>query len=214
MIALRALRDSGAPLRGNVIFTVVPGETGAAPADEHQGLTYEGKGFGSGHLVAHGVRADYALVAETTDFAVPWLACGARYFKTSVPGVHQYTPRSVRPTGIRGNPNATVKMAHVIDAIEAWAAQYEAKNTFDSPCGHVVPKVVIGAIRGGIPYRPNRTSPHCAIYVDVRILPSHDPLPIEKELRAVVDAVQVGAKLETYLARTGLASQLTTSRWA
>ena len=67
MIALKALRDSGAPIRGDVIFTGVVGETGASPVDEYQGLTYEGKGFGSRHLVSHGVCADYALVAETTD---------------------------------------------------------------------------------------------------------------------------------------------------
>jgi acetylornithine deacetylase/succinyl-diaminopimelate desuccinylase-like protein len=203
MIALKALRDSGVPLAGDVIFTGVAGETGASPVDEYQGLTYEGKGFGSRHLVAHGVRADYALVAETTDFGISWVACGACYFKISVAGVNQYTPRSVRPEDIRENPNAIVKMAHVIGAVEKWAREYEAKNTFDSPCGHVVPKVNIGAIRGGIPYRPNRTSTHCSIYVDVRIVPGADPLSIEKELQAVVDAVQVGAKVQTFLSRAG-----------
>ena len=203
MIALKALRDAGAPLRGDVIFTGVVGETGAAPVDEYQGLTYEGKGFGSRHLVSHGVRADYALVAETTDFGISWLACGACYFKISVPGVNQYTPRSVRPDDVRQHPNAIVKMAHLIAAIEAWAKQYEAKRSFDSPCGRVVPKVNIGAIRGGVPYRPNRTSPHCSIYVDVRVVPGEDPLAVESELRKAVDAAEVGGKVETFLARSG-----------
>ena len=203
MVALKALRDSGVPIRGDVIFTGVAGETGAAPVDEYQGLTYEGKGFGSRHLVAHGVRADYALVAETTDFGLSWFACGACYLKVSVPGVNQYTPRSQRPDNIRDHPNAIVKMAHVIQAIETWARDYEAKHTFQSPCGHVVPKVNIGAIRGGVPYRPNRTSPHCAIYVDVRILPGEDPLGIQGELQRAVDSAQVGARVETFLARAG-----------
>jgi len=204
MIALRALRDSGIPIAGDVIFTGVVGETGASPIDEFQGLTYEGKGFGSRHLVSHGVRADYALVAETTDFGISWLACGACYFKVSVPGVNQYTPRSVRPDDIRQHPNAIVKMAHVIQAIETWARRYEAQNSFDSPCGRVVPKVNIGAIRGGVPYRPNRTPPHCAIYVDVRIVPGADPLLVERELQQVVDEAGVGARVETYLARAGV----------
>jgi acetylornithine deacetylase/succinyl-diaminopimelate desuccinylase-like protein len=203
MIALKALRDSGAAIGGDVIFTGVSGETGASPVDEFQGLNYEGKGFGSRHLISHGVRADYALVAETTDFGISWLACGACYFKISVPGVNQYTPRSVRPDDIRENPNAIVKMAHLIQAVEKWAREYEAKHTFDSPCGHVVPKVNIGAIRGGVPYRPNRTSPHCSIYVDVRIVPGEDPLAIERELRNAVDSAQVGGKVETFLARAG-----------
>jgi acetylornithine deacetylase/succinyl-diaminopimelate desuccinylase-like protein len=209
MIALKALRDSGAPLRGNVIFTGVVGETGASPVDEYQGLTYEGKGLGSRHLVAHGVRADYALVAETTDFGISWLACGACYFKISVSGVNQYTPRSVRPDDIREHPNAIVKMAHLIAAIEAWAGDYEAKHAFDSPCGRVVPKVNIGAIRGGVPYRPNRTSPHCSIYIDVRIVPGADPLEVERALQKTVDSVQVGGKVETFLARHGVVGKNT-----
>jgi acetylornithine deacetylase/succinyl-diaminopimelate desuccinylase-like protein len=203
MIALKALRDSGVPLRGDVIFTGVVGETGASPVDEYQGLTYEGKGLGSRHLVSHGVRSDYALVAETTDFGISWLACGACYFKISVPGVNQYTPRSVRPDDIREHPNAIVKMAHLIAAIETWARRYEAEQAFDSPCGRVIPKVNIGAIRGGVPYRPNRTSPHCSIYADVRIVPDADPLEIGRELQRLVDSVQVGGKVETFLARRG-----------
>lgn len=203
MVALKALRDSGVPIRGDVIFTGVAGETGAGPVDEYQGLTYEGKGFGSRHLVAHGVRADYALVAETTDFGLSWLACGACYLKVSVPGVNQYTPRSQRPDNISDHPNAIVKMAHVIQAIETWARDYEAKHTLQSPCGHVVPKVNIGAVRGGVPYRPNRTSPYCAIYVDVRMLPGEDPLRIQGELQRAVDSAQVGARVETFMARAG-----------
>lgn len=207
MIALKAIRDSGAPLRGDVIFTGVVGETGASPVDEWQGLTYEGKGLGSRHLVSHGVRADFALVAETTDFGISWIACGACYFKISVPGVNQYTPRSVRPDDIREHPNAIVKMAHLIAALEEWARKYEAQHTYDSPCGQVIPKVNIGAIRGGVPYRPNRTSPHCSIYVDVRVVPDGDPLEVERELQGVVDSVQVGAKVETFLARRGAVGQ-------
>jgi len=204
MIALKALRDSGVPLKGDVIFTGVAGETGASPVDEYQGLAYEGKGLGSRHLVSHGVRADYALVAETTDFGISWLACGACYFKISVPGVNQYTPRSVRPDDVREHPNAIVKMAHLIQALENWARKYEAQHTFDSPCGHVIPKVNIGAIRGGVPYRPNRTSPHCSIYVDVRIVPGEDPLRVERELQGVVDSAGVGGRVETFLGRTGI----------
>ncbi|HKE25596.1 MAG TPA: M20/M25/M40 family metallo-hydrolase [Bryobacteraceae bacterium] len=204
MVTLKALRDSGIKLPGDVIFTGVVGETGASPVDEFRGLTYEGKGLGSRHLVSHGVRADYALVAETTDFGISWLACGACYFKIGVPGVNQYTPRSVRPDDVRRHPNAIVKMAHLIEAIENWARSYESAHSFDSPCGRVVPKVNIGAIRGGVPYRPNRTSPYCSIYVDVRIVPGEDPLGIEQELQKVVDAVGVGGKVETFLARTGI----------
>ena len=203
MIALKALRDCGLSRRGDVIFTGVVGETGGSPVDEFQGLTYEGKGLGTRFLLSHGVRADYALVAETTDFALSWVACGACYLKVTVPGRNMYTPRSFRSDDVRQHPNAIVKMARVIEKIETWARQYEASHSFDSPCGRVVPKVVIGAIRGGIPYRPNRTSPYCAIYVDARTVPGENPLRVERELQEVVASAEVGARVETFLARSG-----------
>lgn len=207
MIALKALRDSGLPHKGDVIFTGVAGETGFSPVDEYQGLSYEGKGFGSRFLVAHGVRADCALVAETTDFAISWIACGACYFKISVPGRNIYTPRSFRPADVQKNPNAIVKMLRVIEVLETWAAKYEESYSFDSPCGRIVPKAVIGAIRGGIPYRPNRTSPHCAIYVDVRTVPGADLLQIQRELEAAVAKAEVGARVEMFLGRSGIAGR-------
>jgi acetylornithine deacetylase/succinyl-diaminopimelate desuccinylase-like protein len=203
MIMLKALRDSGIRLRGDVIFTAVAGETGSAPVDEYQGQNYDGKGFGSRFLVSHGVRADYALIAETTDFGLSWIGCGACYFKVVVPGRNIYTPRSFRPEDIRQHPNAIVKIVRVIEKVEDWARQYEASHTFESVCGRVVPKVTIGAIRGGIPYRPNRTSPYCAIYVDVRIVPGEDPLRVERELQSVVDSAEVDARVEMFLARSG-----------
>ena len=203
MITLKALRDSGIGLRGDVIFTAVAGETGSAPVDEYQGANYDGKGFGSRFLISHGVRANYALIAETTDFGLSWIACGACYFKVVVPGRNLYTPRSFRPDDVRQHPNAIVKMARVIEKVEAWARQYEGSRSFESACGRVVPKVSIGAVRGGIPYRPNRTSPYCAIYVDVRIVPGDDPLRVQRELQSVVDSAEVGARVEMFLARNG-----------
>jgi len=204
MITLQALCSSGVRLRGDVVFSAVAGDTGSAPVDEYRGENYDGKGFGSRFLVSHGVRADYALIAETTDFGLSWIACGACYFKVAVAGRNIYTPRSFRPDNIRQHPNAIVKMVRVIENIEDWARQYEASHTFESVCGRVVPKVNIGAIRGGIPYRPNRTSPHCAIYVDVRIVPGEDPLRIERELQSVIDSAEVDARVEMFLARDGV----------
>ena len=115
-----------------------------------------------------------------------------------------YTPRSFRPADVRQNPNAIVKMARVIAAVEEWGKNYEQANSFESFCGRVVPKVVIGAIRGGIPYRPNRTSSHCAIYVDVRTVPGADLLKVQRELEAAVVQAEVGARVEMFLGRSGI----------
>jgi acetylornithine deacetylase/succinyl-diaminopimelate desuccinylase-like protein len=203
MIAGRALRDAGAPLSGDVVLTSVAGETGAAPVDEYAGVDYEGKGFGSSYLVRHGVRGDYALVAETTDFGLCWFNCGAAYYKVTLRGRNMYTPRLTRPDTLAGHPNAIVKAARVVEAIEAWAVEFEAARSGPTPSGEVRPKAQVGAIRGGIPWRPNRSSPYCALYVDVRTLPGEDVEAVTAALRAVVDATGTGAEVELTMFKPG-----------
>src|SRR5690606_12404189 len=83
MVAGRALFESKAPLGGDILLKSAAGETGAAPVDEYQGMRYESKGFGTDYLTRHGYTADYAIIAETTDFAASWHQCGATYFKVT-----------------------------------------------------------------------------------------------------------------------------------
>jgi acetylornithine deacetylase/succinyl-diaminopimelate desuccinylase-like protein len=203
MIAGRALRDAGAPRRGDVVLTSVAGETGGAPVDEYTGVAYEGQGFGSSYLVRHGVRGDCALVAETTDFGLCWFNCGAAYYKVTLRGRNMYTPRLRRPEALAEHPNAIVKAAHVVEAIERWAVAFEAARSGATPCGEVRPKAQVGAIRGGIPWRPNRSSPYCALYVDVRTLPGEDVEEVTAALRAAVDEAGVGAELELIMFKPG-----------
>ncbi|MGH9152558.1 MAG: M20/M25/M40 family metallo-hydrolase [Acidimicrobiales bacterium] len=208
MVAGRALLEGGARLRGDVILTSVAGETGQSPVDEYGGLRYEGKGFGSSYLVQHGVRADFALVAETTSFAPCWYNCGAAYFKVTLRGRNMYTPRLVRPeTGLADHPNAIVKAGVVIEAIERWAVDFERKRTSTTPCGEVRPKAQVGAVRGGIPWRPNRSSPYCALYVDVRLLPGEPVEDVTTALRAAIDETGTGAELEVVMAKRGYVAE-------
>lgn len=203
MIAGRALLEAGAPLRGDVVLTSVAGETGAAPVDEYQGVAYEGKGFGSSFLVRHGVRGDYAVVAETTDFGLCWFNCGAAYYKITLEGRNMYTPRLRRPADLAEHPNAIVKAARVVDAVEAWAQEFEAERSGPTPCGDVRPKAQVGAIRGGLPWRPNRSSPFCAVYVDVRTLPDEDFEEVTAALTGAVDATSTGGRVELIMAKPG-----------
>src|SRR5215208_4550838 len=163
MIAARALLEVGVKLQGDLLLTSVVGETGAAPVDEYEGLRYEGKGFGSSYLVQHGVRADFALIAETTNFASCWYNCGAIYYKLTLRGKNMYTPRLMRPDRLADHPNAIVKAAPLLEAIERWAIEREVQHATSTPCGSVRPKAQVGAIRGGIPWRPHRSSPYCAL---------------------------------------------------
>ena len=203
MVMAKALSDAGAGLGGDVILTSVVGETGMAPVDEYQGLSYEGKGFGTRHLVDHGVRADYALVAETTAWSMSWIECGAVYLKVTLRGRNMYTPRLVRQPDLPDHPNAIVKGAVVATALEAWGIDYEERNSYMSELGEVRPKAQVGAIRGGVPYRPNRSSPVCKLYMDVRTVPGADQDAVIDEVRAVAQSIDPGAEVECYTAKAG-----------
>ena len=203
MVMAKALQEAGSHLGGDVILTSVVGETGMAPVDEYQGLSYEGKGFGTRHLVDHGVRADYALVAETTAWSMSWIECGAVYLKVTLRGRNMYTPRLIRQPDLVDHPNAIVKGAAVATALEAWCIDYEERNSYVSALGEVRPKAQVGAIRGGVPYRPNRSSPVCKLYMDVRTPPGADQDAVIDEVRAVARSVDPRAEVECYTAKAG-----------
>ena len=203
MIAAKAIKDSGLSLAGDIIMTMVVGEIGMGPVDEFIGAKYIGKGYGSRHAVTHGINADYALVAETTDFGVTWIEAGAAYFKITVEGRGIYTPRLPERSALKDNPNALIKMIAVIQAIEKWAVEYEKKNTIQYPVGKMVPNVSIGAIRAGAPYKPSTTPKSCSIYVDVRVPPPVDFVQVERELKEVVFSQGMGGTVECFMSRKG-----------
>jgi acetylornithine deacetylase/succinyl-diaminopimelate desuccinylase-like protein len=203
MIAVNAIKNSGIRLRGNIIMTAVVGEIGMAPIDEFQGPRYIGKGYGTRHAVAHGIWGDFALVAESTDFGVTWIEAGAAYFKVSLQGTGYYTPRLPPREALKDHPSAIVRMATVIQAIEKWAVEYEERNQVEYPVGIMVPKVAIGAIRGGRPFSPSTGGDECSIYIDVRVPPAVSFIDVEKELTGVVLSQGLGGEVELYMARKG-----------
>jgi len=203
MVAAKAIHDAGVPLLKDVVLTSVAGETGQAPVDEYQGIRYEGKGLGTDFLVRHGLRGDFALVAETTDFAMCWHNCGAIYYKVTLRGENMYTPRLRRGDGLARHPNAIVKAATVVQAIEDWAIRYEETHAADTPCGPLRLKAQVGAIRGGIPWRPNRSSPYAALYVDVRTKPGQSVEAVTASLTEAIAASGVPAEVEVTMAKAG-----------
>src|ERR1700730_11014227 len=79
LIAAKAIKESGMKLGGDIILSAVVGEIGTTPVDEFQGPQYFGNGIGSKRLVESGIVADYAMVAEATDFAITWTEAGDAY---------------------------------------------------------------------------------------------------------------------------------------
>jgi acetylornithine deacetylase/succinyl-diaminopimelate desuccinylase-like protein len=95
----------------------------------------------------------------------------------------------------------------VVTAIERWAREFELSRSLQTPCGPVAPKAQVGAIRGGIPYRPNRSAPYAALYIDVRTLPGEDIRKVTASLREAVGEVGIPFELDLVMFKPGTEGQ-------
>lgn len=203
LIAAKAIRESGAALKGDLVLMAVVGEIGVEPVDEFQPPEYLAKEPGTRYAITRGAVGDYALVAEGTDFGLVWVEAGKAFFKVTVFGddLPIYTPYITRPTPLEKSPNAIVRIGRLIERLEEWAYDYERRHRYECPGGVVVPKVNIGAIRGGVPYKITKTVQQCAVYVDVRITPVQNPLDVREELRRLLADAGLSGEVELYTYR-------------
>jgi acetylornithine deacetylase/succinyl-diaminopimelate desuccinylase-like protein len=203
LLAAKAIKNSGVKLKGDLLMMAVVGEIGIEPVDEFQGTQYLAKDAGTRFAITHGGVADYALVAEGTDFGIVGVEAGKAFFKVTVFGddVMTYTPYVQRPVPVNENRNAIVRMGPFIQKVEEWAVEYEEKNRYRCAGGTVVPKVNIGAIRGGLPYKITNTTQQCAIYVDVRTTPEQNPLDIRVQLEGLLSDAGLPGEVELFLYR-------------
>ncbi len=165
LMAAKAIKDSGVKLKGDLVLMAVVGEIGVEPVDEFQPPEYIAKEAGTRYAITHGGVADYALVAEGTDFGIVGVEAGKAFFKITVFGNDYtiYTPYIPRPTAIEKNPSAIVRMTKLVQHIEEWAAEYENKHRYECAGGWVQPRINIGAIRGRVPLKITKTLQQCAI---------------------------------------------------
>src|SRR5207249_6785434 len=118
-------------------------DTGDPSVGDQEGVNFPGEGFGTKWVVDRGVVADYALVGETSGFGIVQAECGAAWIKVRIKGREVYTPRLERGKSVQENPNAFVKAAQAIMAIEEWAVDYENRETMKCPGGTIIPKAQI-----------------------------------------------------------------------
>jgi len=196
MIAMRALKQSAITLKGDLTLTAVAFETGDPSIGDHQGIDFPGEGFGTKWAVDRGVVADYALVGETSGFGIVQAECGAGWYKVRVKGREVYTPRLERGNSVQENPNAFVKAAQVIMAVEAWAVNYEKRETMVFPGGTIIPKAQIVEVRGS--GRVSRPNPFCDIFIDVRIVPGKDPNAIKREIAAAIKPLAIDCDVSLF----------------
>ncbi len=207
LVAAKAIRDAGFPLKGDLVVSSVAGEISREPIDEFQGPTYLSKDLGARFMATHGVVGDFVLVAEGTGFGIVGVEAGKAQFKVTVytdtPRYYDaYLPRK-EGEKLSEAPNAIVRTAAVIAEFEQWAYRYRVDNTYEGPWGRIVPNASINAIRSGYPYNMTSTPQICSFYVNTRILPGASPLDIRTELEALLGRVGVEGEVELFQYRPG-----------
>lgn len=203
MVAGKAVREAGVALRGDLILAGVVGEISRTPIDEFQAPRYRGEGHGTRHLLTHGVQSDYAIVADGSALSVIWTQTGVAQFKITTTGKPHSAWGVTREQEAPLESNAVLKAVRLVDAVDGWAERFEADEVYQSANGPIIPKVVVGAIRGGAPYRPNYYPGVCSIYVDTRFGPHLRPLDVRRRLAAALDAAGIEYELEMYRSLMG-----------
>jgi acetylornithine deacetylase/succinyl-diaminopimelate desuccinylase-like protein len=203
MIAGKALKQSGVKLKGDVVLAAVVGEISRTPVGPWQSRDYRGEGVGTRHLLTHGMHTDYAVCADGSDLNIVWTQAGVVQAKITTFGKAEAAWGTKRSAYPMENVNAIVKMTKIIGAIERWGAEFEERYVYQSPTGPLFPKVNIGAIEGGAPYRPNYFPGVCSIYIDIRMPPQVRPVTIKQEIERTVSALGVEYELELYKSLLG-----------
>jgi acetylornithine deacetylase/succinyl-diaminopimelate desuccinylase-like protein len=204
LIAAKALKQASVRLKGDVVLTAVCGEICDDPVDEFQGRDYLGNDIGTRYAITHGAISHYALVGEATNFKPAWVEAGKLFLKITVfAGPSRYTPYVPRPLPALKSPNAIVRTAKLVEAIEEWADSYETRYTKSYSGGTVVPKAVIGCIRAGVPYKIYRIPELCSIYLDIRLNPDTPPLTVQNEIEAILAKLDLKAEVKPFLYRRG-----------
>ncbi len=203
MMAGKALKQSGVKLKGDVIFAAVVGEISRSPVGPWQSQEYRGEGVGTRHLLNHGMHSDYAVCCDGSDLNIVWAQTGVVQAKITTFGRPEAAWGTKRSAFPMEKVNAIVKMTKIIGAVEQWGAEFEEKYVYQSQTGPLFPKVNIGGIEGGAPYRPNYFPGVCSIYVDVRMPPQVRPITIKHEIERALDKLGVEYELDIYKSLLG-----------
>ena len=207
MVAGKAIRQSGATLKGDLILAAVAGEISRTPIGPYQSESYRGEGTGTIHLLTHGMQSDYAIVADRSGHSIVWAQNGVAQFKITTFGDPHAAWGVTRQEKAPEASSAILKMMKVLQAVDSWAAEFESAHVYQSSHGAIVPKVNIGSIQGGAPFRPNYYPGVCSIYVDVRTPPELRPVRVQHELKDVLAKLGIEHEIEMYASKMGYESK-------
>jgi acetylornithine deacetylase/succinyl-diaminopimelate desuccinylase-like protein len=179
--AVRALKDAGVALRGDVLIAAVCGEIEKTQYGEAQGASYRGYAAGSRYLVSHGGVADMCLLGEPTEGKVVLGHFGALWLRIRVHGHFIHTAFS---EGQR-DQNAILRLHEVTSAIVEWIPSWEGDPANSYRGAKAI--VNVGAVEGGFGWRVSRTPHHADLFLDVRVPPTK---PMGTARREVLDLVR------------------------
>jgi acetylornithine deacetylase len=161
--AVRALRDAGVRLRGDVMIAAVAGEIEKTQQGGDQGAEFRGYAAGSRYLVGRGGAADVCILGEPTENKLVLAHFGALWLRLSVSGPFIHTAFS---SG-RLQENSIVRMRDVLDRVLAWLPTWESEMSFADVHG----VANVGAIQGGFGWRASRTPHATDLFLDLRVPP-------------------------------------------
>jgi acetylornithine deacetylase/succinyl-diaminopimelate desuccinylase family protein len=169
IVALRALRDAGVRLRGDVVFQAV--------VDEETG------GPGTVAAIERGHRADAAIVLEPTSRAIMPVEGGVTWLRVVVRGVSGHSAvryRTVHAGGRGTAVNAIEKAAKILAAVQELERHWGNRKMHPlMPKGitTINPGVVAGGSGGGADGMPGSMSAYstmpdyCALGLSLKFLP-------------------------------------------
>jgi acetylornithine deacetylase len=178
--AVRAVRDAGLRLRGDVLIACVVGEIEKTQwGEEFRGSEYRGYAAGSRYLPTHGGIADMCILGEPTEQRIVLGHYGTMWARISTHGPFVHTAFS---SG-RLSENSIVRMRKVMDDVMAWIPTWEKRAEYRGLSG----VVNIGALRGGHPWRVSRTPDRTDLFLDIRVPPT---MRMQDSKRALGDLVR------------------------
>lgn len=207
LTSIKAVRQSGIALKGDFVVAGVCGENGGAPVDRYQGVEYEGGGFGTAHLLSHGIQTDYAICADNSNFKMTWVSPGMVLLRVTVYGLPGGAWATAQATGRSASQNAIIKMLPVIEALEAWSADYGVRHRYTCEGGDLTPTAHIGHIEGGRPYNMAVRPGVCAISVLVMTPPGLRPVDVVREVKEALRPTGADAMVEPYRTSMGYEAQ-------
>src|SRR5579864_1540602 len=178
--AVRAVRDAGVRLRGDVMIACVVGEIEKTQwGEEFRGAQYRGYAAGSRYLATHGGVADMCILGEPTEQRVVLGHYGTMWARISTHGPFVHTAFA---SG-RLNENSIVRMGEVLDEVLDWIPRWEERSQYRGLKG----VVNIGSVQGGHPWRVSRTPHRTDLFLDIRVPPT---LRMQEARRALAELVR------------------------